>query len=76
MMQDEVKISKIQMPFWNMVWFIIKWTIASIVALVILAIVFIAIMFVVSMVMGEGESVSKTFEYYSSHFHSYHHTHQ
>lgn len=75
-MQEDVKITKIQMPFWNMVWFIIKWTLASIVALAILALLFISVMTVVSMIMGDSESVGKTFEYYSSHFHSYQHIHQ
>lgn len=75
-MQEEVKISKIQMPFWNMVWFIIKWTLASIVALFIMAALFVIVMTIAAMIMGESEGFGKTIEYYSSHFHSYHHTHQ
>ena len=74
-MQEEVKITKIQMPFWNMVWFIVKWTLASIVALVVLALLLLLVMALVSMIIGNGADISTTVEHYSSHFHSYHHQH-
>ena len=34
-----VRIVAIDMPFWNMVWFMVKWTLASIPAFMILAVI-------------------------------------
>jgi len=36
----EVVVTDIRMPFWSMVWFMVKWVIASIPAFIILAIIF------------------------------------
>jgi hypothetical protein len=36
----EVVVTEIRMPFWSMVWFMVKWVIASIPAFIILAIIF------------------------------------
>ena len=70
-MKEEVGITSIKMPFWNMVWFIIKWTLASIVALFILAMLFIAIGMVITMITGESLNIDTTMNQFSSHFHSY-----
>jgi len=70
-MKEEIGITSIKMPFWNMVWFIIKWTLASIVALFILAKLFIAIGMVKTMMTGESFNIDSTMNQFSSHFHSY-----
>ncbi len=70
-MKEEIGITSIKMPFWNMVWFIIKWTLASIVALFILAMLFIAIGMVITMMTGESLNIDSTMNQFSSHFHSY-----
>jgi hypothetical protein len=36
----EVVVTDIRMPFWSMVWFMVKWVIASIPAFIILATIF------------------------------------
>jgi len=73
-MQEEVKVTSIKMPFWNMVWFIIKWTIASVVAIAILALLFIAVMAIITMIMGESIDIGNTVNHYSSQFHSHYHS--
>lgn len=73
-MQEEVKITSIKMPFWNMVWFIIKWTIASVVAIAILVLLFIAVMTIIAMIMGESIDLGNTVNHYSSQFHSHYHS--
>jgi uncharacterized membrane protein YvbJ len=40
---NEVIITNIKMPFWSMVVFIIKWTMASIPAIIIMALIFTVI---------------------------------
>jgi hypothetical protein len=40
MEHHEVVVTNIQMPFWSMVWFMVKWSIASIPAFIILVIIF------------------------------------
>ncbi len=73
-MNKEVEITSFKMPFWNMVWFIIKWTLASIVAVGLLLIAFIMIMTLVTMIMGESVDFGTTAQHYSSHFYNYHHS--
>jgi hypothetical protein len=70
-MKEEIEITSIKMPFLNMVWFIIKWTLASIMALFILAILFITIGMVATMITGESLNIDTTMNQFSSHFHSY-----
>jgi hypothetical protein len=70
-MKEEIEITSIKMPFLNMVWFIIKWTLASIMALFILAMLFITIGMVATMITGESLNIDTTMNQFSSHFHSY-----
>ena len=37
--EQNVVVTDIQMPFWSMVWFMVKWSIASIPAVIILIVV-------------------------------------
>jgi uncharacterized membrane-anchored protein YitT (DUF2179 family) len=37
----KVVVTDIKMPFWSMVWFMVKWSIAAIPALIILAIIYL-----------------------------------
>ena len=37
--EQNVVVTDIQMPFWSMVWFMVKWSIASIPAFIILAVI-------------------------------------
>lgn len=73
-MQEEIKVTSIKMPFWNMVWFIIKWTLASIVALAILALLFVVVITIIAIVMGESVDIGHTVNHYSSQFHSHYHS--
>ncbi len=72
-MSDEIKITSIKMPFWNMVWFIVKWTLASIVAIAILAIMFMLAVMLIAMISGEGANIDSTISHFSSQF-GYHHS--
>ena len=51
-----VAVVDLQMPFWSMVWFMVKWAIASIPALIILGFILVA---VVSFVSGFTSSIGR-----------------
>lgn len=38
---DHVVVADVRMPFWSMVWFMVKWALASIPAVVVLALLYV-----------------------------------
>lgn len=51
---NEVIIKDIQMPFWSMVTFMVKWSLAAIPAIVIIAIIIAALAAILSGIFGVG----------------------
>ena len=73
-MKEEVKITKIQMPFWNMVLFIIKWILATFVALLILMALFMVVSIIINMFTEKSLNINPSVGQYSSYFYSYQHS--
>jgi hypothetical protein len=63
---DQVDVSSIRMPFFNMVFFMVKWFFASIVALLVVAVIISIAAYVLNFVTGAGFDVQGTFTELSS----------
>lgn len=58
MAERTVVVTDIQMPFFSMVWFLVKWTLASIPAMLILGLILGAFWVVVAMLFGGAALVA------------------
>lgn len=51
---QNVVLIDIQMPFWSMVWFMVRWSLASIPAIIILVIIFAVVIAFLTTILGFG----------------------
>jgi hypothetical protein len=50
--KQEVTVTDVKMPFGSMVWFMVKWTVATIPAAIILAVIFVGVVFLLLAILS------------------------